>query len=1036
MNKHLFFLYFLSIVPVSLLSMESNYNHIINLLRTNEIRANAQKNQFSPYPLSCDEPWSIRTLTSGHYDYIPNCLINNKSSLYNGKKMPTKKTIRNADCFCKSPNGLYQATITTTSAYNDTVIISFTPLFANRPHTTKICFSPSSTHLITGGNGGLHLWNIKTKKMQQSLNGHIGSISTIEFNNSGTKMLTSSHLNKQSAFILWDTSDINNIRRIKKTTISCDIVFDAVFSSSDDRIAISTIDGQVIFMDGKTGNIINKNILTPDKFSHNIYTHALFTPDNAFCITGTSFGNRTSAAFLWDAHHGTKLATLCTADTEHDGIGLTPDGRSVIVALQDPTQNSALVIDLFSLDAQKCLDYLINDATAQEKHALYLLYCAYKDDAPSSCIPQSVFNGLPQNVIINYFIKKHLLLTHHNNTMVQLSDGSKHSFAPHEVEACTVLLQKKITRAKITPELITKWGHDISAYEQLEIAPLYVYNLDIDSDKCILLKQFLCLNSTQFKKKYSQLTETERDLLLFMASKKGFGIPTLLAHIYEEKLLPEVIKEYLTPHFSLKNIIDHLRNTIIKHNAKSNTLTKKKAILPLDHSQWRLLFNQHLSKYMLVPHQMIHNHSYLFSGRLNAYPPITLNGQDWTPYVHITNNILNISYYLTQPFPDKECTSENLSSIIPQMILWTLNSKGAIINKKLLACDGKYDYIKFSPNGHLLALASSATVNYPHNELNLISFSMQQDGPFFNEMRLPNISRKITALCFDASSTLLAIGTEHIPNSNEKNISIRDVNTGQELYALSSKDEHIVHFLRFNNAGTRLFSVSYYNDTYQHSILWDITDASNVQKISSHLIVNDGISHPYFSRDDKTIITTQASGDLMFLDGVTGDIITYNERDHHGSCQYIASTLNNDNTLLVSAQLTTTQKSSKGNTLLWDARTGTVLATILSDEIPVHGVGFTPDKRHIITTGHAWDQKTNEEFCYITTTELFDENTHKALKYIKHDTSLSQKYVLYSAFDMQQKNGLTSLYKQLLLHTMREDNAEEKTTKLLIKEHL
>ncbi len=1001
---------------IPLMSMETvddaKIKEMTHFLYVQEIKANALRGDF-PSRVLPTPSWMHKKHPQGYIHDMPACLIENNKANFNGIEKSALPFLTNPDFFRKSNNGRYSARIGTELHPQDAVVLTTYDNQKNKTvrslccafkYANKICFNPTSTHVITGAMGDtntLQTWDLVTGKLQQTLQGHKGLITVIEYNHAGTKMITISHRTITNTIILWDTSTGYSIQPINKIEFTSDYLTEARFSPADDRIFVSCAAGDIIVLDGRTGTIIaTTSADVPIKDEATI--KAIFTPDNQFCIT-TTVSTKNGATHLWDTHTGKKIAALLNHNIPNNcnGVGLMLHNCSVITTFDS---DRAMMIDLISDKTRSILHYLQHEATSAEKIALYCIYCAYKKDTPSCLFPSSMVNALPSRPAIRDFIKKHLFW---NKNLIQLDDRSYHILEPHEIESSSILLQKQLLREKTTPAHVKKWGYTIECYDRLEKAPLYLNN--ISSAQLNLFKRFLNLDPSKWNNQFHLLSLQQQDDLFFIASEKGLGVCQLMAQLAEVDLLPEIIEKNITPHFFIKDVRNYLRYHIIVDNARNKRFTEKTYVFS-DKKEWH--FNAVLDKMMFVPDAAIKKGLYRFSGSIDA-ADIVLEGKEWACTIQKKRDD-NLIYYITPTITNDEMLQLPVKTFpTNECILWAVDSNKNIFYKKNIQCDGRWNNIKFSPDGNYIAISAESTATYPHHTVALISLGAVEDASCCKEMILP-IDSKIMSLCFNDQSTVLATGTSS-ERLIQSSITLWDIATGQQLSCVSNPLGGKVKNLCFNHSGTKMFATYDYGyDGFSGINLFDVTDYTHPKEIISHNLINDLVcAQAYFSDDDTKIVATLTEGNLIFMDGITGAIINDKEKESYSNARrQIASVFNHDNSLLVSAKLAQFGYLA-GDTLLWDTGTGTVIATLISGQAGVNGVGFTPDKRHVVTT---CESKIADA---IIMTTLFDLNTHNALKWLKHGTSFLQKYVLYCAYKAQQdKNSKSKQIPYVLQHVL------------------
>lgn len=295
--------------------------------------------------------------------------------------------------------------------------------------------------------------------------------------------------------------------------------------------------------------------------------------------------------------------------------------------------------------------------------------------------------------------------------------------------------------------------------------------------------------------------------------------------------------------------------------------------------------------------------------------------------------------------------------------------------------------------------------------------------------------------CFAPTSTALAtISHVHTPKFPISTLNVYDIESKKRTFQYT-RHLGIPTVLKFNNAGTKMLSVSVTNDSINMVNLWNTEDLTNIKPIQSRTCLPYAIRDAFFNATDDCILATTHNGEFVMIDGVKGTVLAEqsgkilmldgvdnrsienkfslpNDSLFKGSMYPVFSCCNN-------FFVTTTQSDDdspiQNNRIeLWDRQNCLHLATLM--DIDTHygkpvSIGITSDHQKVIAL--CCDQK--QETFHVIQTKLFNDEACQLYNSLLSKTiPLTDLYMHYckntAAKNILSKapaNETTSLHRQL-----------------------
>jgi WD40 repeat protein len=130
-------------------------------------------------------------------------------------------------------------------------ILPVTPTIEHSDYVNAVAFSPTDEILATASGNTIMLWHTSTNKLQAILEGHTGTVKSLDFSPDGTMLVTGS---MDRTAILWHVADKRELIRLPKQKGA---VFSVVFSSDGQTVAAGIRSGEVVLWNVNTGESVS-----------------------------------------------------------------------------------------------------------------------------------------------------------------------------------------------------------------------------------------------------------------------------------------------------------------------------------------------------------------------------------------------------------------------------------------------------------------------------------------------------------------------------------------------------------------------------------------------------------------------------------------------------------------------------------------------------------------------------------------------------------------------------------------------------------
>ena len=297
---------------------------------------------------------------------------------------------------------------------------------------------------------------------------------------------------------------------------------------------------------------------------------------------------------------------------------------------------------------------------------------------------------------------------------------------------------------------------------------------------------------------------------------------------------------------------------------------------------------------------------------------------------------------------------------------------------------GKIDEITYSPDGSLLAVASSigvwlcnAQTGEPLDLLThtppdiIMSVAFSPDGQTLASGGgrgtihlwdvLTGTQRQVIHWAGNIPSVAFSPDGQTLAGANIGYIGLWDVATGKHLQSIGTEEKCNVLDVAFSPDGQTLVSGNW-DSTVR---LWDVTTGTQTHKLTEHTGLVYSIA---FSPDGKTVVSQSADKTVHLWDAGTGGHINTLTWESVGSSGRMSITFSPDGKTLASGGKA---GYGEGVIYLWDADTGARLNTLTGHTDLVITVAFSPNGKTLASAGwdgtiRLWDVDTGKPISTLT----------------------------------------------------------------------
>lgn len=284
------------------------------------------------------------------------------------------------------------------------------------------------------------------------------------------------------------------------------------------------------------------------------------------------------------------------------------------------------------------------------------------------------------------------------------------------------------------------------------------------------------------------------------------------------------------------------------------------------------------------------------------------------------------------------CSLRRFPTVEAERALHLRASASPVLLSRFQASDRYVSQLAFHPHADILAAADDAAT------VHVWDLSAGEELHCFRKAEFT----RVTALCFDADGTRLAIGFQMLDTE------VRDVATGRQLNRLAGESvgDGVVEGLAFHPDGTRIAIAS-----DQNVRVWDLTQAEG-RKIRR---LDHRASAVAFSADGTLLATGGFDATARVWDLATGRETHRLEHENQVTAVGFAPEPNR----LVTASAYTHGRPDT-NCRVWDLSTAQVVSRIVFDGSASSSVAFHPDGGTVATsstdrTARVWDLGSGEE---------------------------------------------------------------------------
>ncbi|GAB4159503.1 MAG: hypothetical protein Tsb009_36810 [Planctomycetaceae bacterium] len=202
-----------------------------------------------------------------------------------------------------------------------------------------ISFSPKANILVVGtSDGRLLLWDFDRRRSGE-LNGHRAIVSDVSFSPSG-KLIASVGYDRQ--LILWDIETGEMKTRVPTAYGSS--IRAVAFSSDEKLVAIAGRGGPIKIYDSQTGELKKEWMVQKGS----IITAVTFLPGDKRVVTGDYSG----FVKVWELESQKAIATVRPEKTYVKEVRVSPDGKTLAIAISNPKNIQVGGAFLWNMDSQ------------------------------------------------------------------------------------------------------------------------------------------------------------------------------------------------------------------------------------------------------------------------------------------------------------------------------------------------------------------------------------------------------------------------------------------------------------------------------------------------------------------------------------------------------------------------------------------------------------------------------------------------------------------------------------------------------------
>lgn len=190
--------------------------------------------------------------------------------------------------------------------------------------TTALALSPDGQWLAIGRFGSVELYETATNQLRWQGKGIAGKTTRIRFSQDGSRLVTSSGVaGLYGQAVIWD---VVAGKPVSELLGHYDMLYDAVLSPDQSKLATCSYDRKIILWDPQVGNPLRT------LEGHNGAVYALaFSPDGTVVASASA----DETVKIWKTETGERLDTLSQPDREQHAVLFDPSGRHIYAAGAD-----------------------------------------------------------------------------------------------------------------------------------------------------------------------------------------------------------------------------------------------------------------------------------------------------------------------------------------------------------------------------------------------------------------------------------------------------------------------------------------------------------------------------------------------------------------------------------------------------------------------------------------------------------------------------------------------------------------------------